>query len=101
MRWHTWVQDLYDARLHLPVAEGEIRWNWVKRWGDPYLQPATEHGRYLRAVKDYDYEVSFCGYHAVAGLSLAPAPENVRRDGERILAQVYALWEEDVFDYRY
>jgi len=100
VQWHTWVQDLYDSRLHLPLAESETRWNWVKRWGDPYLQPATEHGRYYRETEGYDFDVSFCGFYTTVPLELPSASAKQLRNGERILREVFRLWEEDRFNYQ-
>ena len=98
--WHTWVQDLFDAGLHTPRAEGEVRWNWVKRWGEPYLLPATEHGRFYQDPDGYDVDVCFCGLYATEPLRLRGAPRKQRRIGARIMREVYALWEKDVFNYR-
>lgn len=95
MRWHTWVQDAYDANLEFPRKPCEIRWHWAKRWGDPLLLPATDYARFQapEGPQAYIYDVAFCGF-VPARLVVPEWP-----GAQELMDQVLAFWTAGAFDY--
>lgn len=90
-RWHTWVQDLYDAHSDLPKMSFETRWNWVRRWGGNVLQPATDYGRFHQESDGYDYDVSFIGYLPTQQMSFSFTDPRITMDANCILAEIHKM----------